>query len=303
MSPLTLRYPVSSLDQQILLPAGAELSEVTIHELIAAGRKKPPYTAFSFIRHGKVRTDILAFLGEPPYRTIFAREETVSGVIGTMDKVLLIPPVLDSLDYFKLNDFHTYRHILMVFALSTLLAQDLLPDDETRIGLAATGPTHDIGKICVPLPVLGKTAALTRKEKAAVEHHALAGYVLLCHYLRDSGNIAAAVARDHHERRDASGYPRAIRLTDPLVEIIAACDVYDALISPRPYRSASYDNRTALEEITAMAERNEIGWDVVKALVASNRKTKRPFTGEEVSTEKRGTPPPGNVHGIIAEDE
>jgi HD-GYP domain-containing protein (c-di-GMP phosphodiesterase class II) len=47
-----------------------------------------------------------------------------------------------------------------------------------------------------------------------------------------------------------------------MVEIIVACDVYDALVSPRPYRPVSYDNRTALEEIINMAEKNQIGWEV-----------------------------------------
>ncbi len=124
-----------------------------------------------------------------------------------------------------------------------------------------------------------------------MKHHALAGYVLLCYYLRDTSNIAAIVARDHHERKDCSGYPCGIPLADRMVEIIAVSDIYDALISPRPYRPVSYDNRTALEEVTKMAERNEIGWEVVKALVSHNRKEKPHYSESKVSSEKRGHPP------------
>lgn len=61
---------------------------------------------------------------------------------------------------------------------------------------------------------------------------------------------------------DGSGKPRGIRLRDRMVEIIVACDVYGALVSPRPYRPVSYDNRTALEEITKMAENNQSGWEL-----------------------------------------
>ena len=110
-------------------------------------------------------------------------------------------------------------------------------------------------------------------------------------------------ALDHHERRDSSGYPRGIPLQDPIVEIIAVSDIYDALIIPRPYRSTAYDNRAALEEITKMAEQNKIGWDVVKILIAHNRKSKPHYREMKISAEKRATPPLYNVYGIISEDD
>jgi HD-GYP domain-containing protein (c-di-GMP phosphodiesterase class II) len=127
--------------------------------------------------------------------------------------------------------------------------------------------------------------------------------VLLSYYYKDLQNLACEVALDHHERRDGSGYPQGILLKDPIVEIIAVSDIYDALIRPRPYRSTAYDNRAALEEITGMAEKNKIGWDVVKALIARNRKSKPHYREITISAEKRGTPPPYNVHGVITEGE
>jgi HD-GYP domain-containing protein (c-di-GMP phosphodiesterase class II) len=87
-----------------------------------------------------------------------------------------------------------------------------------------------------------------------------------------------------------------------MVEIIAACDIYDALIMPRPYRSGAYDNRTALEEVTEMAKQNKIGWDVIKALVARNRKSNPHYKEITISAEKRGTPPSYNVYGMMVEE-
>ena len=235
--------------------------------------------------------------------TIFLDKKQVNGVLNVLETVHLLIPILQTLDYFKKFDFHTYSHVLMVFALSTLLARDLIPDYQECIQLSATGPTHDIGKICVPLHILKKTTALTKNERGFIEHHAAAGYVLLNYYYKDIQPLACKVALDHHERRDNSGYPRGIVLNDPLVEIIAASDIYDALIIPRPYRSTAYDNRAALEEVTKMAEHNKIGWDVVKALIAHNRKSKFPYREIKISAEKRGTPPSYNVYGIIDEGE
>jgi HD-GYP domain-containing protein (c-di-GMP phosphodiesterase class II) len=76
--------------------------------------------------------------------------------------------------------------------------------------------------------------------------------------------------------------------------------VYDALISPRPYRPTTFDNRTALEEITVMAQNGKIGWDVLQALVSLNRKDKPDFRNFQVSTEKRGTQPKENSYGKTA---
>ena len=192
---------------------------------------------------------------------------------------------------------------LIVFALTTLLTKDLISDYKSLMHGIATGPTHDFGKICVPLNILKKSTPLTLNERDILETHTAAGFVLLSYYLQDENNPGAEVARDHHERKNGSGYPCGIHLKDRLVEIIAVCDVYDALISLRPYRPISYDNRTALEEITAMAERNEIGWDVVKSLIAHNRQNKPHYKEVKVSMEKRGTPPPGNVYGATTEQK
>ena len=52
-----------------------------------------------------------------------------------------------------------------------------------------------------------------------------------------------------------------------------------------------------------MAEHNKIRWDVVKALIAHNRKSKPHYKEIRISAEKRGTPPSYNVYGIIAEEE
>jgi len=144
---------------------------------------------------------------------------------------------------------------------------------------------------------------LRRSERAHLEHHTMAGFALLGYYLRDSKKFSCIVARDHHERGDGSGYPRGIRLEDRMVEIVVTCDVYDALISARPYRKSSFDNRTAVEELTTMAEEGKIGWEVVRFLVSRSRKGRPPMEECAVSQEKRGIPPEGNLYGIVLEDD
>jgi HD-GYP domain-containing protein (c-di-GMP phosphodiesterase class II) len=125
---------------------------------------------------------------------------------------------------------------------------------------------------------------------------------LLSYYFQHPDDSFALVARDHHERKEGSGYPRGIKLNDKLVEVVAVCDVYDALISNRPYRSAAFNNRTAIEVITEMGKEIKLNIDVIKSLVSINRKEKSHFFGCKVSNEKRGDPPLYNNYGIIKDD-
>jgi len=154
-----------------------------------------------------VKEDCLNFLSIPPYKTIFQDKKQINDLLNLLGTAHFSIPILQSLDYFRQHDLYTYTHVLMVFVLSTLLAKDLIPDYEECTRLSATGPSHDIGKICVPLHILKKKTPLTKMERNFLEHHAAAGYVLLSCYYGDTQNLACKVALDHHERRDGSGYP------------------------------------------------------------------------------------------------
>jgi response regulator RpfG family c-di-GMP phosphodiesterase len=299
---IKLQYSVHTLDNQQLLPAGTILSDNVLQRLLS-GESAPSRQVFPLMAHGTVRHDLFDCMSQLPYSTIFSPLDRSAQALGLIEKVELPHAVLEILDYFKEHNIYTYRHLLMVYMLSLFLAQELLTDFEDLISEANVGPTHDVGKICVPLEILNKRTPLTLSEHRVLEHHVAAGYVLLSYYLRDTQNLAVLVARDHHERRDGSGYPLGVLLQNRMVEIVVASDIYDALLSPRPYRSSPYDNRTALEELTSMAQRGELAWDVVQLLVACNRKRRKHYSECAVSSEKRGSPPGGNSYGIIEQDE
>lgn len=300
MQNIELVAPIVTLDNQLLLPAGSIFGPAAIQKIIAANRGTCKNV--SLFKHGTVATDLRAFMTHPPYDTIFTNTPQADHLLEVMEKIWVIQPVLDSLDFFKANDFHTYRHMLMVYVLSCFFGRFLIPEFDKQIQDAVGGPTHDFGKLNVPLSILVKKEALTRSELAILRHHTLAGYCLLCHYHKDPGHVSAVIARDHHERSNGTGYPRGITKIPPMVEIAIASDVYDALLSPRSYRPKSFDNRSAVEVITAMAENQEIGWDIVKVLVSQNRADKPDFREVTVSLDKRGSSPEGNMYGIVVED-
>ena len=289
--------PVYTLEYKQLLAGGTELTPDVLDELIATN-KDATYQKLAFLEHGSLFQDLRRFLQNPPYDVIFQGINRANA-LTLMNKIPFIPPLLQFFDFFKVKDAYTYRHTLQVYALSVLMAGDLLEEPEEWIMDSMAGTIHDYGKVSVPLKILNKTEALTNVERIIVEHHTLAGFVLLSYFLKDHSRFAAWAAKEHHERRDGSGYPLGIRLEDKMIEIIAVCDIYDALLSPRPHRPTPYDNRTALEEITEMAKKGKFGWEVVQALVSYNRKDRPHFREVNVSTEKRGIAPTDTVYGAV----
>ena len=101
-------------------------------------------------------------------------------------------------------------------------------------------PMHDIGKVATPDHVLLKPGSLDPAEWEIMKTHALAGHDILAGSASKVLQLAAQIALNHHERWDGTGYPNAIKGSDiPLpARICAVGDVFDALISKRPYKEA-----------------------------------------------------------------
>jgi hypothetical protein len=125
----------------------------------------------------------------------------------------------------------------------------------------------DCGMMRVPVDVLAKAGPLTADERRLVEQHPRAGADLLAKYARDAAPLAAAVAA-HHERGDGTGYPAATKnaAIPPLGRMLAAADVYAALASPRPQRSA-HDTRAALTDVLLLADQGLLDKDFAEYLV------------------------------------
>jgi len=136
------------------------------------------------------------------------------------------------------KDPYTRGHSERVGAWSRRIAVSLgLPPADVET-IAQAGLLHDIGKIGVPEPILRKPGALDEREWALMRRHPLIGAQIVAPFECLAG--AALVIRHHHERRDGSGYPDGLAGgAIPLgARIVAVADVFDALTSDRPYRSA-----------------------------------------------------------------
>jgi hypothetical protein len=109
---------------------------------------------------------------------------------------------------------------------------------------------HDVGKIAVPDAILTKPGKLTDEEWVVMRRHAEAGAAMLSGSRAPIMRMAEEIALTHHERWDGRGYPQGLAGDAiPLVgRICAVCDVFDALLSPRPYKEP-WPVQDALDEL------------------------------------------------------
>ena len=143
-----------------------------------------------------------------------------------------------------------------------LLGGNLGLGKEQRVNLRIAAYYHDIGEAGIPREILQKPGPLDARERALVRAHPVVGESLPSRIVR-VGEVLMAVLH-HHERFDGTGYPRGLagERIPLLARIVAVAEVFDALISDRPYRAA-YDASKAYEILE-----NSAGFHLDPELVA-----------------------------------
>jgi response regulator RpfG family c-di-GMP phosphodiesterase len=136
------------------------------------------------------------------------------------------------------KDSTTGAHIARIADYSRLLALELGMAQEVADKIGMASRLHDVGKVAIPDSLLRKPGPLNEEEFEHVKKHAEIGAAIL------GGDPAMALARDialhHHERYSGGGYPSGVRAEElPLSSrIVTVVDVFDALVSRRPYKEA-----------------------------------------------------------------
>jgi HD-GYP domain-containing protein (c-di-GMP phosphodiesterase class II) len=178
------------------------------------------------------------------------------------------------------RDPETGNHLERMARYSRLVAQELARtglyrfDDEQIQTIESFAPLHDVGKLGIPDNVLLKPGSLTAKERKIMRSHTTQGRriidAILHNFKLESLHRVDAlrhIAEHHHEAMDGSGYPHGLKGNKIPIEarIIAVADIFDALTSVRPYKSA-WTNDRAFRYLRRLS-RTKLDRDCVQALL------------------------------------
>ena len=160
--------------------------------------------------------------------------------------------VCDVMDL-RMNDDYTYQHCIGVAILATIVCRKIGIRQDHMHKIVMGALVHDIGKIIIPKDILNKPSKLTPEEYKIIQTHAEIGYKIVAKN-NSLSPITKLAVLCHHEREDGSGYP--LGKGEELhigAKIVAACDVFHALISTRPYRQA-----LSVKEVIAFAQMEKL---------------------------------------------
>lgn len=167
----------------------------------------------------------------------------------------------------KVSDEYTFKHSVDVATMSMIVSRQYGLPDEQIYEIGISGLLHDIGKSQIPNEILNKAGKLTDEEFALIKQHSLLGYQIL----KDKPELSNAIklgVLQHHEKINGSGYPMGA--TEDKIhifaKIIAVADIYDALVTERPYKKA-FTPRDAVEMIMAMT--GELDLKVMQSFLES----------------------------------
>jgi len=156
-------------------------------------------------------------------------------------------------DLVENRDKNTGGHIdrtagYMKILIDAMIEQGVYKDEilEWDLDLVlSSARLHDLGKIAIPDSILNKPDKLTDEEFSVMKTHSLEGERIISNAMKRTGEVqflqyAKIIAASHHERWNGAGYPYALSgEAIPLQgRIMAVIDVYDALVSERPYKKA-----------------------------------------------------------------
>lgn len=187
------------------------------------------------------------------------------------------------------RDAYTEGHCERLSGYATLLGAGLSLDEADLMTLRRAAFLHDLGKIVVPDGILMKRGRLTEAEYEVIKQHPPVGE-RLCGKLRSLRGVLPAI-RHHHERLDGTGYPDGLSGSDVplLAQIIGVVDIYDALTTVRPYKTALPPEQ-AYEVLTSEVQK---GWrrkDLVDALVTLGRAGELDRVAHESQASKPSSP-------------
>lgn len=289
---LVVPFDVNDVYGNSVIRGGTELKSEVIAGLGRSGRFAS--TCRMSLQGSKLRADMEEILHGRPYAAMFPPDR-LAEIFRLYDELRILPVLFEEFEYMRHRDLYVYGHVLSTAALTACLAIDLYGKERAPL-IGYTALTHDLGMPRLPDDILKKGIGDDRQKRCMLYGHTIVGFVLLTYYMGSTHFANCRVALEHHERGNGTGYPRGIRLSDSIIELIAVAESFDALLSSRPFRQEPFELRAALDLMWNECKLGILNSQAVKLLISYNRADGGGTEGISVAEEERGRLPADNQY-------
>jgi HD-GYP domain-containing protein (c-di-GMP phosphodiesterase class II) len=240
-----------NIDEVKGLPSGAVIQEIeepekefindikdiseTLKDVLSDKKLKPEKRAQAIQMHS---VDMMKSLWQNPTGEKIA--DFKKGVVSVVDVILSDDATSSQLLKITSYDYNTYIHSVNVGVLALSLAKSLFKKEDKH-DMHALGSgffLHDLGKVRIDEAIINKPGKLSEEEMTIMRRHPGMGFNLL-HETKQISEESRLIVLQHHERHNGTGYPRKLRGEDIHMygRICSVADVFDALVSKRPYKA------------------------------------------------------------------
>jgi HD-GYP domain-containing protein (c-di-GMP phosphodiesterase class II) len=292
-----LKFDLYDINNKILISKNQEITESLISSLIKQGEKLSKN--FVLLKDTPLLDNLTHIFDDTRYTPIFNSSSIQKQIINTLSKLKLEEPIVNELVSMKSMRPYTYQHVQIIAAMAITIISMMENTHYDPMLAAHLAITHDIGKTRINDEILNKETPLTNEEYEIIKSHPTIGYLLLNYYCGWEGKKYASAVYEHHEKLDGSGYPRGIKKIDPYAQLMTPIDIFDALISDRPYRRTPFTIRLAVDLLLDGVKNGQLNRDVVHTLINCLRKHKIEDTIRmKLAKERRDKLPIGSVYGM-----
>ena len=213
----------------------------------------------------RVATGMQFMFNNPKDEGLMDTANTISGEL--MKAITENDAIAIDVSTLKVSDEYTFKHSVDVASIAMIMAKQNHMSDKDVYQIGVSGLLHDLGKSEIPNEVLNKPGRLTDEEFAVMKSHPILGYNILKEKPDMVPEILLGVLQ-HHEKMDGRGYPIGLNAEkiSPYAKILAVADIYDALVTERPYKKG-FTPRDSVEMIMAMT--GELDINAIKIFLDS----------------------------------